>query len=166
MCATRATGRPSQDIGLVACRASCSCPVVWPARGLHEPGTPGRQAGAERNLDCKRNEWRPRQRSCSRPASLLRDCAYKGKAHPPASPLLVPGAILSALGRQAGCLFRNVSGRQVQPLSAGSRISGQLSLQKGASQVGKLHHSWPHLSGHKVCTSPLQAGGGYTVPSS
>jgi hypothetical protein len=25
-----------------------------PARGLHEPGTPGGQAGAERDLDCKR----------------------------------------------------------------------------------------------------------------
>jgi hypothetical protein len=35
----------------------------------------------------------------------------------------------AALGRQAGCLFRNVSGRQVQPLS------GQLSLQKEPAKL-------------------------------
>jgi hypothetical protein len=47
-------------------------------------------------------------------------------------------------------------------LSVGSRRAGQLSLQKGVSQVGKLHCRWPHLSGDMVCTSLLQAGGGYT----
>ena len=27
------------------------------ARGLYEPGTPGRQAGAERDLDAKKGIW-------------------------------------------------------------------------------------------------------------
>jgi hypothetical protein len=50
-------------------------------------------------------------------------------------------------------------------VSAGSRISEKsraVDTSKEASQVGKLHHRWPHLSGDKVCTSLLQAGGGYT----
>ena len=44
--------------------------------------------------------------------------------------------------------------------SAGSRISEKsraVDTSKEASQVRQLH-----LSGDKVCTSPLQAGGGYT----
>jgi hypothetical protein len=56
-------------------------------------------------------------------------------------------------------------------LSAGSSISEKsraVDTSKGASQVRKLHRKWPHLSGDKVCTSLLQAGGGYTesIPSS
>ena len=49
-------------------------------------------------------------------------------------------------------------------VSAGSRISEKsraVDTSKEASQVGKLHRRWPHLSEDKVCTSPLQAGGGY-----
>jgi hypothetical protein len=40
-------------------------------------------------------------------------------------------------------------------------MSRAVDTSKEASQVGKLHRRWPHLSGDKVCTSPLQAGGGY-----
>jgi hypothetical protein len=38
----------------------------------------------------------------------------------------------------------------------------QLTQTEEASQVGKLQCRWPHLSGDKVCPSPLQAVGGYT----
>jgi hypothetical protein len=53
----------------------------------------------------------------------------RGKAHPPASPLLVPGAMLSALGHQA-VAYSGMSQEDRFSLLAGSRISGQLSLQK------------------------------------
>jgi hypothetical protein len=42
--------------------------------------------------------------------------------------------------------------------------SRAVDTSKGANQVGKLHCRWPHLSGNKVCTSLLQAGGGYSRP--
>jgi hypothetical protein len=51
--------------------------MLYASCDLHEPGTPGRQAGPERDLDSERLR-RPRHIFCSRPASLLRECAYKG----------------------------------------------------------------------------------------
>jgi hypothetical protein len=51
-------------------------------------------------------------------------------------------------------------------VSAGSRISEKsraVDTSKEVSQVGKLHRRWPHLSGNKVCTSPLQARGSYIL---
>ena len=91
---------------------------------------------------------------CSRPPSLLRVCAYKGGGPSPANPFLVPGASPKMLGN-VDCL---------KGVSAGSRISEKsraVDTSKEASQVRKLHLTGPHLSGDKVCTSPLQAGGGY-----
>ena len=72
----------------------------------------------------------------------------RGKAHPPASPLLVPGAMLSALGHQA-VAYSGMSQEDRFSLSAGSRRAGQLSLQKGASQkkLAKAEPQVVHLSG-------------------
>jgi hypothetical protein len=122
-----------------------------PACGLHEPGISRRQAGAERDLDCKRS-MRPRQIFLwSRPASLLRVNSIFGAWSQPVS-TWSPGC----------CLYRNVSGRERFSL-LGQNLRA-VDTSKEARQVGKLHHRWPHLSGDKVCTSPLQAGGGYTWP--
>jgi hypothetical protein len=52
-------------------------------------------------------------------------------------------------------------GSASRQVAASWRRAGQCP-SKGASQVRKLHMRWPHLSGDKVCTSPLQAGGGYS----
>ena len=56
-----------------------------PACGLHELGTPGKQAGTERDLDSKKDNG-AKTNAWSRPASLLRDCAYKGDGPPPPHP--------------------------------------------------------------------------------
>ena len=64
-----------------------------PAHGLLEPGTPGRQAEAEKDLEGERdNEAKMIPRS--RLASLLRECAYKGEGPSPNSPFLVSGTSL------------------------------------------------------------------------
>ena len=96
----------------------------------------------------------------SRAVILLRDGAYKGEATPPPvhSWCLEPFCWLLV----ARLVVYSVMSQEDRfSLSAGSRILGQLLLQKGASQVWKLHGSWHNLSGNKVCTSPLQAGGSY-----
>ena len=53
----------------------------------------------------------------------------RGKAQPSASPFLVPGAILSALGHLA-VAYSGISQEDRFSLLAGSRRTGQLSLQK------------------------------------
>jgi hypothetical protein len=71
--------------------------------------------------------------------------------------------MLSALNSQA-VIYTGMSQEDRFSLSAGSGIlekSRAVDTSKEASQVGKLHRRWPHLSEDKVCTSPLQAGGGY-----
>ena len=73
----------------------------------------------------------------------------KGKGPFPTNPFLVPVASLKT-PRNVDCL---------KGVSVGSRISGKsraVDSSKEASQVGKLHCRWPHLSGHKVCTEATQ----------
>jgi hypothetical protein len=41
------------DVFMCLCMCMCLCCML--SRSLHEPGIPGRQAGAERDLDCERN---------------------------------------------------------------------------------------------------------------
>jgi hypothetical protein len=76
--------------------------------------------------------------------------------------------MLSALGRQA-VAYSGMSQEDRFSFSAGSSISEKsraVVTSKEASQVGKLYCRWPHLSGNKVCTSPLQAGGGFKAQHS
>jgi hypothetical protein len=63
------------------------------AHGLLEPGTPGRQAGAEKDLDSERDN-EAKTIPCSSLASLLIECAYKGEGPSPTSPFLVSGSSL------------------------------------------------------------------------
>jgi hypothetical protein len=82
----------------------------------------------------------------------------KGEGPSPATnPFSVPVANLKKPVANMDCL---------KGVSAGSRILEKSRASKEASQVRKLHRRWPHLRGDKVCTSPLQAGGGYRRPSS
>jgi hypothetical protein len=72
--------------------------------------------------------------------------------------------MLSALGHQA-VACSGTSQEDRFSLSAGSSISEKsraVVTSKENSQVEKLHHRWPHLSGDKGCTRPLQAGGSYS----
>ena len=41
--------------GKICCKCGFVMECCMPAHGLHEPGTPGRQTGAERDLDFERN---------------------------------------------------------------------------------------------------------------
>lgn len=62
-----------------------------PARGLHEPGTPGRQAGAERDLEGEKL-MEPRHDSVQGPPVYYESLLIKGPS--PASPFLVSEASL------------------------------------------------------------------------
>jgi hypothetical protein len=81
------------------------------ARGLLELGTPGRQVGAEKDLDGERDN-EAKMILCSRLKNLLRECAYKGEGPSPTSPFLVSGASL-----QATCRIGCSSGISQGPLS-------------------------------------------------
>jgi hypothetical protein len=76
---------------------------------------------------------------------------------------------LGGRGRQTSefeaSLVYKVSSRTAR-VTQRNPVSTKPKKKKEASQVGKLHCRWPHLSGNKVCTSQLQAGGGYNAPSS
>ena len=96
---------------------------------------------------------------CSRLSSLLRDCAYKGGRPIPLPvhswclepfhqhsvarlPYCCQVVSTSLPVPQVVSYLRNIWEDRFS-LSAGSRRAGQLSLQKGASQVRKLHRRWP-----------------------
>jgi hypothetical protein len=62
-----------------------------PACGLQGPGTPGRQAGTERDLDSERL-MEPRNDSVQGPPVYYESLLIKGEGPSPASPFLVSGA--------------------------------------------------------------------------
>lgn len=82
-----------------------------PARGLHEPGTPGRQAGAERDLEGEKL-MEPRHDSVQGPPVYYESLLIKGEGPSPASPFLVSGASL-----QVTCRIGCASGISQGPLS-------------------------------------------------
>ena len=63
------------------------------AHGLQGPGTPGRQAGAERDLDGERL-MEPRHDSVQGSPVYYKSLLIKGEGPPPTSPFLVSGASL------------------------------------------------------------------------
>ena len=107
---------PSKWLGSVCSRR--------PAHGLNEPSIPGRQAGAERERETSRRERNEAKTffSLIKAQEFTKRLCLKGgrpisPPPPPASPSLVLCRHAVSTWSPGCCLFRNVSGRQVQPLS-------------------------------------------------
>jgi hypothetical protein len=104
-----------------------------PALGLLEPGTPGRQAGAERDLDERLMETKTQ--FCSRPASLLRECAYKGGRPIPCQSIL--GVWSQPVGNMQDRMFLpHISGASQQVAVTGDRTKEPSRLE--GSTLGNL----------------------------
>jgi hypothetical protein len=129
------TESPMEELAKVPKELKCS----MPDRGLHEPGISGRQAGAERDLDCEKGIMKPRQFfSVQGPRVYQETMLIWGKIHPTPPPTPQPVHChvtrLSALGHQA-VAYSGMSQENRFSLSAGSRISGQLTLQKKPAKL-------------------------------
>jgi hypothetical protein len=86
-----------------------------------------RQAGAEKDLDGERL-METKTRFCSRPASLLRECAYKGELSSPRQSIL--GVWSQPVGHvQDRMFFRNNSGAS-QQVAVSWREQWQVTEQK------------------------------------